>query len=110
MSFNGNIPSASSRSAKIPIEWVTVWGLTYSGWFIYIKWLTGKEELYDNNKDPFQLNNIVEDEGSVERTNEFRKEMNILMTGAGDDFLPGNACAKWFNEKRYPEMEAISVK
>jgi arylsulfatase A-like enzyme len=86
------------------------WRGVYSGRFTYVKWLTGKEEFYDNTKDPFQLNNLVEDGGSSEIISEFRKKLNNLLTEAGDDFLPGNAYGKWFNENRYPKMDVISGK
>ena len=86
------------------------WRGVFSGGFTYAKWLTGKEEFYDNTKDPYQLDNLVDDAGSSVIINEYRKKLKNLLKEAGDDFLPGSAYGKWFDENRYPKMNVISGK
>jgi len=64
--------------------------------YTYVKWLSGKEELYDNDEDPYQYNNIIKDPAQQERFRYYRDELKRLMIEAHDDFLPGTAYAEWF--------------
>jgi arylsulfatase A-like enzyme len=83
------------------------WRGVYSGGYTYAKWLTGREEFYDNTRDPYQFKNLVDDMGSSKLLGEFRIKLKNLLVEAGDDFLPGSVYGKWFDEYRYPIMSEI---
>lgn len=65
-----------------------------------MRWLSGKEELYDNDSDRYQLENLAMASGSESLLRRLRKRMETLLVEADDAFLPGNAYADWFDEER----------
>ncbi len=68
--------------------------------FTYIKWLSGKEELFDNLEDPYQMRNLAEGGQDLPRMNRMREQMAGLLAEAHDEFLPGTAYAEWFDNER----------
>jgi len=66
----------------------------------YVKWLGGKEELYDNITDPYQMNNLVENKQYSALLEKLRTRLKQLLAQAHDEFLPGTAYANWYDDKR----------
>ncbi len=61
----------------------------------YVRWLTGKVELYDNEIDPFQLTNLADNQ--PELCAQFEETLKLLLQKAHDEFLPGTAYRKWYD-------------
>jgi arylsulfatase A-like enzyme len=68
--------------------------------FTYARWLSGAEELYDNDRDPHQLRNLTADPASGPELARLRKELDRLLAEAHDEFLPGSAYAGWYDGER----------
>jgi len=66
----------------------------------YVKWLDGKEELYDNLSDPYQMTNLAEDRHDLPTLREMRSTLKDLLAEAHDEFLPGTAYADWYDDRR----------
>jgi arylsulfatase A-like enzyme len=66
----------------------------------YIKWLTGKEELYDNVADAYQMNNLAENRQHLSVLEKLRSRLKELLAAADDKFLPGTAYADWYDDQR----------
>lgn len=76
------------------------WRAVKTKQYTYVKWIDGKEELYDDMNDPYQMKNLIDNDNHVEKLKELREEMKKLLIKANDEFLPGTAYRKWFNNKR----------
>jgi len=74
-------------------EWRGVRTLTHT----YVRWLDGKEEMYNNAEDPFQMVNLVETGQEEEMLAMMRNKMEDLLEEADDEFLPGTEYASWFD-------------
>ncbi len=57
--------------------------------YTYVKTLEGPWLLYDNVNDPYQLNNIVNDDRYFQLKNELDAWLTRKLRSMGDDFLPG---------------------
>ncbi len=68
--------------------------------YTYCQWLTGKEELYDDIEDPYQMKNLVEGEEEPAVLTRLRGRLKGLLAEAHDDFLPGTAYAEWYDDRR----------
>lgn len=66
----------------------------------YVKWLTGKEELYDDLADPYQMKNLAETPEARPTIEELRARLKQLLAEAHDEFLPGTAYADWYDAER----------
>jgi len=66
----------------------------------YVKWLDGREELYDNLEDPHQMVNLVEGRRDLPTMTRLRSTLRELLADAHDEFLPGTAYADWFDDQR----------
>jgi arylsulfatase A-like enzyme len=67
----------------------------------YIKWLAeGREELYDNRADPYQLLNLAVPPRDERVLAHLRGRLQDLLAEAHDEFLPGTAYASWYDEER----------
>ncbi|MBI1176897.1 sulfatase-like hydrolase/transferase [bacterium] len=68
--------------------------------YTYVKWLTGKEELYDDQLDPYQMRNLVESAAHQTELDELRSRLKKMLRAADDEFLPGTSYANWFDDER----------
>lgn len=67
----------------------------------YVKWLKeGREELYDNRADPYQMTNLAEGSKDDATLKTLRARLNGLLAAAHDEFLPGTAYADWYDDER----------
>ena len=66
--------------------------------FTYIKWLSGKEELFDNLADPYQMRSLANTGTSAMKM--FRDALQRFLTDAHDEFMAGPAYASWFDAER----------
>ncbi|MEI8204470.1 MAG: sulfatase [Bacteroidota bacterium] len=57
--------------------------------YTYVKDLKGPWLLFDNKRDPFQLNNLVDNPGFLKLRNELEIKLTGLLAKANDTFLPG---------------------
>jgi hypothetical protein len=77
-------------------EWRALRTLTHT----YVKWLNGKEELYNNVTDPYQMKNLVGNEQDAPMLEKLRARLTKLLAEAHDEFLPGTAYADWYDDER----------
>jgi arylsulfatase A-like enzyme len=66
----------------------------------YVKWLDGREELYDNLADPYQLHNLFDGDHVPPVLAHLRGRLSVLLREAHDEFLPGDQYRSWFNLRR----------
>ena len=64
----------------------------------YVKWFSGREELFDNQADPYQMKNLASSD--LQATARMRKRLGELLHEAHDDFLAGPAYASWYDNER----------
>ncbi len=76
------------------------WRGVYTGRYTYFRWLMGEEELYDNIEDPYQMKNLALGRKEIPLLNRMRSRLKELLVAAHDDFQPGTAYGRWFDEKR----------
>jgi len=76
------------------------WRGVHTNRYTYAKWLGGKEELYDNLEDPFQMRNLVEETSAKATLEELRLRLKQLMATAHDDWLTGRELAAWYDADR----------
>ena len=62
--------------------------------YTYVKDLSGPWLLFDNQKDPFQLNNMVKDKAYQQIKNELEMKLAQLLHKTNDTFLPGKEYIK----------------
>ena len=60
-----------------------------TGQYTYIRSLDGPWLLYDNEADPFQLNNLVDDPEYADLRRELDAWLQRRLDARGDEFLPG---------------------
>lgn len=106
----GNGPA--DRDAVLMMNYTSHWdyfdsGTTWPEWrsvktrqHTYVKWLDGKEELYDDLDDPYQMNNRLEGQKDLPTLQRLRGRLKDLLAAAHDDFLPGTAYADWYDKER----------
>jgi len=68
--------------------------------FTYCKWLSGEEEVYDDQLDPYQMRNLVDSPAHQTILAGLRERLRALLVKADDDFRPGTAYADWFDDER----------
>jgi arylsulfatase A-like enzyme len=100
------------RDAVLMMNYVSHWdyfdtGTNWPEWravrtqrHTYVKWLDGKEELYDNVDDPYQMRNLIESPESQPVVQKLRARLTELLADAHDEFLPGTAYADWYDDER----------
>lgn len=64
----------------------------------YVKWFSGREELFDNRNDPYQMKNFLET--NHQAAMDFRALLHDLLQDAHDEFLAGPAYASWYDNER----------
>ena len=65
--------------------------------YTYAKDLNGPWLLYDNTKDPYQLNNLVGDEGYAMIQKDLEQKLQAMLDKRGDQFLPGEKYMEAWN-------------
>ena len=63
----------------------------------YVRWREGAVELYDNAKDPLQMNNLA-GKDSIEQ--ELSDKLDELLSERHDDVHPGSYYADWYDHER----------
>lgn len=66
----------------------------------YVRWLEGKESLFDHAEDPFQLRDLAGEEVARPVLDGLRPRLDELLAEAHDEFLPGTAYADWYGTGR----------
>jgi hypothetical protein len=66
----------------------------------YVKWLEGREELYDDLEDPYQMRNLAEGNKDQMTLKQLRSRLKDLLDNAHDTFPPGTAYADWLDNRR----------
>ncbi len=64
----------------------------------YVKWFSGREELFDNQNDPYQMKSLAE--ANRQTVMDFRALLHDLLQEAHDEFLAGPAYAEWYDNDR----------
>jgi arylsulfatase A-like enzyme len=76
------------------------WRAVKTPQYTYAKWLTGKEELYDDQADPYQMKDIAGNDEAKPVLEKLRTRLTKLLADAHDEFLPGTAYADWYDAER----------
>ncbi|MCX7011907.1 MAG: sulfatase [Candidatus Sumerlaeota bacterium] len=67
---------------------------------MFVRWLNGKEELFDLRADPLEMNNLAErDEGRALRAR-MEARLNDLMARRGDELVPCDHYRSWLDSQR----------
>jgi arylsulfatase A-like enzyme len=66
----------------------------------YIRWLTGKEELYDLSEDRLQMRNLMDGGAAPAAATALRERMAALLRESHDDFGPGAGYTSWLTPER----------
>jgi arylsulfatase A-like enzyme len=69
----------------------------YTKAYTYVKDLNGPWLLFDNQKDPYQQNNLVGNLDSSKQQKHLEKQLNKLLKQTHDDFKPGSFYIKKWN-------------
>ena len=96
MNYTSDWDYCTSGKTDLAEEWRGVRTKT----FTYVKYLEGREELFDNINDPYQMTNLVNDNRYNNKLNGMRNRLNELLDEAHDDFRAGEHYAEWFDDKR----------
>jgi arylsulfatase A-like enzyme len=65
--------------------------------YTYVRDLDGPWLLFDNKKDPYQMNNLIDDEGLESVIKDLENHLQKLLQKTNDDFLPGMEYIKKWN-------------
>jgi hypothetical protein len=68
--------------------------------YTYCRWLAGREELYDNLADPYQMQNLAAGGAPPAVLDRLRVRLSDLLAAAHDDFRAGPGYIAWFDERR----------
>ncbi len=107
--FRSDTPETASDWRCWP-EWRGVRTQRYT----YVRWLDGREELFDNHADPFQQCNMAMAMASASASasmstststsapilSQLRNALTRLLADAHDQFPPGTAYADWYSPHR----------
>lgn len=110
-------PLARERDAALMMNYSSHWDYFHTEWpwpewravrtkqHTYVKWYSGREELFDNAADPYQMTDLTStDRPRLER---LRQRLKNLLAEAHDDFRPGHAYAEWFDAERNIRRTAL---
>ena len=113
----GKTGGARERDAVLMANYSSHWDYFHSEWpwpewravrtkqHTYVKWYAGREELYDNVVDPYQMRDLSKsDKPTLER---LRVKLAELLKEAHDDFRPGHGYAEWFDNERNVRRTAL---
>ncbi|MBV8207849.1 MAG: sulfatase [Acidobacteria bacterium] len=103
-------PQGLGREAVLIANYSSHWDYFHSEWpwpewrgvrtrrYTYVKWFSGKEELFDNAADPYQMENLAA--SNLAERNRFREILRVLLAEAHDSFMAGPAYAAWYDAER----------
>ena len=74
------------------------WRAIHTGKHVYVRWIDGREELFDLREDPYQMNNLVAT--GIGLLGQLRQSLSSLLQTAHDEFLTGTELADWYDEGR----------
>ena len=66
----------------------------------YTRWLDGRTELFDHQRDPLQRRNLTEDPAFADDRARLDARLHELMARLSDELLPAHAYRKWFDSQR----------
>jgi arylsulfatase A-like enzyme len=101
-----------TRDAILMANYVSDWdycdsGTTWPEWrgirtkqYTYVKWLDGREELYDDREDPYQMRDLAADNKDLPTLKKMRSRLKDFLAEAHDEFFPGTNYADWYDERR----------
>ncbi|MGA3323010.1 MAG: sulfatase [Terriglobia bacterium] len=101
---------AAERDGALIANYSSHWDYFHSEWpwpewrgvrtkqHTYVKWFSGREELFDNQADPYQMKDLAGSD--LQATARLRKRLGDLLHEAHDDFLAGPAYASWYDNER----------
>jgi arylsulfatase A-like enzyme len=113
--------SAPDREALLLMNFVSHWDYFETDTFwpewrgirtkthTYARYLSSREELFDNVKDPYQLVNQVDGLKDLATLKQMREVLKTHLATAHDDFLPGPAYANWYDAERNLVKTALGV-
>jgi len=76
------------------------WRGVHTRRYTYVKWLAGKEDLWDNLEDPYQMHNLAGEASAKGTLLELSWRLKELMIDAHDQFLNGRQYGAWYNDQR----------
>lgn len=100
----------SQRDIVLMANYSSHWDYFHSEWpwpewrgvrtkqYSYVKWFSGKEELFDNLADPYQMRNLAGSDTST--LDVLRRALRDLLAEAHDEFMAGPAYASWYDSER----------
>lgn len=68
--------------------------------YTYCRWLTGEEELYDNDADLYQMTNLANDPAHAATLADLRVRLDAHLAEAHDSLRPGTDFGSWFSHDR----------
>lgn len=68
--------------------------------YTYVNWLDDREELYNDQDDPYQQSDLAKGQQNLQTLYRIRARLKDLLSDAHDSFLSGTAYAEWYDEKR----------
>jgi len=99
-----------AREAVLIANYSSHWDYFHSEWpwpewrgvrtlrHTYVKWFAGREELFDNAADPYQLRNLAASDAATLK--HMREILPALLAESHDPFLAGPAYAAWYDSER----------
>jgi arylsulfatase A-like enzyme len=102
--------SGPQREAVLIANYSSHWDYFHSEWpwpewrgvrtkrHTYIKWLSGKEDLFDLQDDPYQMRSTAHSDAIT--LNRLRNELKRFLADAHDEFMAGPAYASWYDAER----------
>ncbi|MFT5883620.1 MAG: arylsulfatase A-like enzyme [Arcticibacterium sp.] len=76
--------------------------------YTYSRVLEGADKLFDNEKDPFQMNNLVNNPEFASIQKELDEKLNVKLKNIGDEFKPRDYYLQKWNVKLDPNNNAIN--
>lgn len=78
--------------------------------YTYARTLEGPNALFDNQQDPYQMNNLINQVDYAELQQELDQKLNLALENIGDDFQPRDYYLKKWNVKLDPQNNAINYR